>query len=41
MKNFPEKTAEFKSKIKNGAKLEDLIPEAFAFVREAAKKNFG
>jgi preprotein translocase subunit SecA len=28
-KNFPDKTNEFKSKIKNGQKLEDLIPETF------------
>ena len=40
-KNFPAKTAEFKSKIKNGTKLEDLIPEAFAYVREAARRTLG
>jgi len=39
--NFVKKTAEFKSKIKNGTKLEDLIPEAFACVREAAKRTLG
>ena len=37
-KNFPSKTAEFKEKIKNGSKLEDLIPEAFACVREASRR---
>ena len=37
-KNFPAKTAEFKSKIKNGTKLEDLIPETFACVREASRR---
>ena len=36
--NFPAKTAEFKSKIQKGAKLDDLLPEAFACVREASKR---
>ena len=36
---FPRKTIEFKSKIKNGAKLDDLLPEAFACVREAARRT--
>jgi len=39
--SFLSKTAEFKSKIKNGANLEDLIPETFACVREAAKRTLG
>ena len=39
--NFPIKTAEFKSKIQKGIKLEDLIPEAFAYVREASKRTLG
>ena len=39
--SFSLKTAEFKSKIKNGAKLDDLLPEAFAYVREAAKRTLG
>ena len=39
--SFPAKTAEFKSKIKNGTTLEDLIPEAFACVREAARRTLG
>ena len=38
---FPLKTSELKSKIKNGSKLEDLIPEAFAYVREASKRTLG
>jgi len=38
---FPKKTAEFKSKIANGEKLETLMPEAFAYVREAAKRTLG
>ena len=36
---FPQKTNEFKLKIKNGAKLDDLIPETFACVREAARRT--
>jgi len=38
---FINKTEEFKSKIKNGAKIEDLLPEAFACVREAARRALG
>ena len=38
---FPKKTLEFKEKIKNGTKLEDLIPESFALVREAARRTLG
>jgi len=36
---FPLKTLEFKSKIKNGNSLDELLPEAFAYVREAAKRT--
>ena len=36
--DFPVKTSEFKSKIQNGEDLDSLIPEAFACVREAAKR---
>ena len=39
--SFPVKTAEFKLKIKDGTALEDLIPEAFACVREAARRTLG
>jgi len=39
--NFPIKTAEFKSKIQKGIKFEDLIPEAFAYVREASRRTLG
>ncbi len=39
--SFPDKTKELKSKFENGAKLEDLIPEAFACVREAARRTLG
>jgi len=37
--NFTAKTQEFKSRINKGAKLNDLIPEAFAYVREASKRT--
>ena len=33
------KTLEFKSKIKNGIDLDELLPEAFACVREAARRT--
>ena len=39
--NFTAKTAEFKSKIQKGIKLEDLIPESFAYVREASRRTLG
>ena len=35
------KTAEFKEKLDNGASLDDLLPEAFATVREASKRTLG
>ena len=37
--DFPKKTNEFKNQIKNGKKLDDLLPEAFALVREAANRT--
>ncbi len=36
--NFPLKTNEFISRLKNGEKLNDLLPEAFALVREASRR---
>ena len=36
---FPKKTLEFKEKLKNGTNLDDLLPEAFALVREASKRT--
>ncbi len=36
--DFPKKTLEFKEKIKNGESLNNLLPEAFALVREASKR---
>ena len=35
------RTAEFRQRIKNGATLDDLLVEAFATVREAAKRTLG
>jgi preprotein translocase subunit SecA len=35
------KTPEFKAKLAQGAKLEDILPEAFAVVREAGKRALG
>ena len=35
------KTVEFKQKLDNGAKLDDLMEEAFAVVREASKRTIG
>lgn len=36
-----EKTNEFKKKLADGATLNDLLPEAFAVVREAARRTLG
>ncbi|MDS1142580.1 preprotein translocase subunit SecA [Pusillimonas sp. SM2304] len=35
------KTAEFRQRVADGAQLDDLLPEAFAVVREASKRVFG
>jgi len=35
------KTDEFKAKLKDGSSLDELLPEAFAAVREAAKRTIG
>ena len=35
------KTTEFKGRLTNGETLDDLLPEAFAVVREAAKRTLG
>jgi|TARA_Y100000389_G_scaffold157696_1_gene158904 preprotein translocase subunit SecA len=36
---FPKKTLEFKNRIKNGEILDQILPEAFALVREASKRS--
>ena len=35
------RTAEFRQRLDNGANLDDLLPEAFATVREAARRTMG
>jgi preprotein translocase subunit SecA len=38
---FPKKTKEFKERIEEGEPLENILPEAFALVREAAFRTIG
>ncbi|HEX3943210.1 MAG TPA: preprotein translocase subunit SecA [Rhizomicrobium sp.] len=38
---FPEKTRELKARFAAGTPLEDLLPEAFALVREASRRKLG
>jgi preprotein translocase subunit SecA len=37
--DFPKKTEELKNRLKNNETLEDILPEAFALVREAQKRT--
>ena len=37
--DFPKKTEEFKDRLKKGESLDDILPEAFALVREAEKRT--
>ena len=37
--DFPKKTLELKEKINNGSTLNEVLPEAFALVREASKRT--
>lgn len=39
--DFPKKTQKFKDRLEKGENLDDILPEAFALVREAAKRNLG
>ncbi len=39
--DFPEKTNELKQKVTDGASLNDILPEAFALVREASLRSLG
>lgn len=39
--DFAKKTEEFKKRLKEGESLNDLLPEAFAVVREAASRTIG
>ena len=36
---FPEKTRELKARFAAGTSLNDLVPEAFALVREASRRK--
>lgn len=38
---FPQKTAEFKERLSKGETLDDLLPEAFALIREAIRRVVG
>ncbi|MCS7184689.1 MAG: preprotein translocase subunit SecA [bacterium] len=38
---FRKKTIEFKERLERGSSLDDILPEAFAFVREAARRTIG
>src|ERR1035437_10242464 len=38
---FPKKTKEFRERIEEGEPLEYILPEAFALVREAARRTIG
>jgi preprotein translocase subunit SecA len=40
-KDFPKKTQEFKDRLAKGEKELDLLPEAFALAREAARRTLG
>ena len=37
--DFPKKTLEYKEQVKQGKSLDELMPEAFALVREASKRT--
>lgn len=39
--DFVKKTAEFRKRLENGATLDDILPESFALVREAARRTIG
>ncbi len=39
--DFPRKTEEFRQRLSEGESLDDILPEAFALVREAASRTLG
>ncbi len=39
--DFPKKTEEFKNRVSSGESLDLILPEAFALVREAARRSIG
>ena len=40
-KDFPKKTQEFRERVEDGEPLDLILPEAFALVREAARRTIG
>src|SRR5258708_5164191 len=40
-KDFPQKTQELRKRLKDGEKLMDILPEAFALAREASHRTLG
>src|SRR3989344_4474569 len=40
-KDFPKKTKELRARVSEGESLDLLLPEAFALVREAARRTIG
>src|SRR4029078_9309127 len=40
-KGCPKKPVEFRERLEDGASLDDLLPQAFAAVREATKRSVG
>lgn len=40
-KEFPQKTAEYKERLASGQTVNDLLPESYALVREAARRVIG
>ena len=39
--DFPKKTKEFRERLEEGEPLENILPEAFALVREASRRTTG
>ena len=39
--DFPQKTSDLKEKLKENPNLDEILPEAFALVREASKRTRG
>src|SRR3989344_584712 len=39
--DFPKKTIEFKERLGKGETIDDILPEAYALVREVAKRSLG
>ena len=39
--DFPRKTTEFRNRLEQGEKLDNILPEAFALIREASRRTLG